>query len=129
MPAFYFRAPTLFEPLAVPSDALRDALHDAKGMAGILAQSRTFAAWFEGTLAARGLAVTGPFVDESGWIVEAKPETGFVTCIFCTGGRNDEALFHMLVSRFSGASERVGEIVEALLKEAPEITDLEVERD
>jgi hypothetical protein len=129
MPGFYFRAPTLFEPLATPSDHMRDVLHDAKGMADILAKSGKFAAWLETAMGARGLSVTGPFIDESGWILEAKSEAGFVVCIFCTGAREDDALFHMLVSRFSGATERVGQIVEVLLKNAPEITDLEVEPD
>ncbi len=129
MPGFYFHAPTLFEPSAAPSDDMRGALHDAKGMAEILAKSRKFAAWLETAMGARGLGVTGPFLDEGGWILEAKSEAGFVCCIFSSGAREDDALFYMLVSRFSGATERVGQIVEAILKNAPEITDLEVVRD
>jgi hypothetical protein len=129
MPGFYFRAPTLFEPSATPSDHMRDVLHDAKGMADILAKSGKFAAWLETAMGARGLSVTGPFIDESGWILEAKSEAGFVVCDVSSGARGDDTLFYMLVSRFSGATERVGQIVEALLKNAPEITDLEVERD
>jgi hypothetical protein len=129
MPGFYFRAPTLFEPEAVPGDDMRGALHDAKGMAGIMAKSGKFAAWLETAMGARGLDVTGPFVDEGGWILETKSEAGFVVCIVSSGARGEDALFHMLVSRYSGATERVGQIVEALLKDAPGITDLEVEHD
>jgi hypothetical protein len=129
MPGFYFRAPTLFEPSAVPSDDMRDTLHGAKGMADILAKSGTFAAWLGTAMGARGLSAKGPFIDESGWILEVKSEAGFVVCNVSSGAREDDALFYMLVSRFSGATERVGQIVEALLKNAPEITYLEVERD
>jgi hypothetical protein len=129
MPGFCFHAPTLFEPDAMPGDALQGALHDAKGMAGILAKSAKFAAWLETAMAARGLTVTGPFVDEGGWILEAKSEEGFVCCIFSTGARDDDTLFGMLVARYGGATERVGQIVEAILRSAPEITDLEVEGD
>jgi hypothetical protein len=125
MPGFYFRAPTLFEPSAAPSDDM----HDAKGMADILAKSGKFAAWLGTSMSARGLSVKGPFIDESGWLLEVKSEAGFVVCNVSSGAREDYALFYMLVSRFSGATERVGQIVEALLKNAPEITDLEVERD
>ena len=126
MPGFYFRAPTLFEPSAVPSDDMRDMLHDAKGMADILARSGKFAAWLETAMGARGLSAKGPFIDEGGWILEIKSEAGFVVCNVSSGAREDDALFYMLVSHFSGATERVGQIVEALLKNAPEITDLEV---
>jgi hypothetical protein len=129
MPGFYFRAPTLFEPSTVPSDDMRDILHDAKGMADILAKSGKFAAWLGTAMGARGLSVKGPFIDESGWILEVKSEAGFVVCDVSSGARKDDALFYMLVSRFSGATERVGQIVEALLKNAPEITDLEVKHD
>jgi hypothetical protein len=129
MPGFYFRAPTLLEPSATPSDDMRDILHDAKGMADILAKSGKFAAWLETAMGARGLRVKGPFIDESGWMLEVKSEAGFVVCNVSSGARADDSLFYMLVSRFSGATERVGEIVEALLKNAPEIVDLEVERD
>jgi hypothetical protein len=129
MPEFHFHAPTLFEPSAVPGEDMQGALHDAKGMAGILAKSAKFAAWLETAMAARGLTVTGPFVDEGGWILEAKSEEGFVCCIFSTGARDDDTLFGMLVARYGGATERVGQIVEAILRSAPEITDLEVEGD
>jgi hypothetical protein len=129
MPGFYFRAPTLFEPSAVPSDDMRDILHDAKGMADVLAKSRKFAAWLGRAIGARGLSVKGPFIDESGWLLELKSEAGFVVCNVSSGAREDDALFYMLVSRFGGASERAGQIVEDLLKNAPEITDLEVEPD
>jgi hypothetical protein len=129
VPGFYFRAPTLFEPSAAPSDDIRDILHDAKAMADILAKSRKFAAWLETAMGARGLGVEGPFIDESGWILQVKSGAGFVVCNVSSGARQDDALFYMLVSRFSGATERVGQIVEALLKNAPEITDLEVMRD
>ncbi len=129
MPGFYFRAPTLFEPSAAPSDHMRGVLQDAKGTAALLAKSGKFATWLETTMGARGLSVTGPFIDESGWILEVKSEAGFVVCNVSSGARGDDALFYMLVSRFSGATERVGQIVEALLKISPEIADLEVERD
>ena len=126
MSGFYFRAPTLFEPAAAASDDLRGVLHDAKGMADILARSEKFAAWLGTAMGARGLSVTGPFVNESGWILEVKSEAGFVVCDVSSGARRDDALFYMLVSRFSDATERVGQIVEALLQNASEITDLEV---
>ncbi|HEX4158038.1 MAG TPA: hypothetical protein VHY79_06155 [Rhizomicrobium sp.] len=61
--------------------------------------------------------------------METKSEAGFVVCIVSSGAREDDSLFYMLVARYSGATERVGQIVEALLKDAPEITDLEVEHD
>jgi hypothetical protein len=127
MNGYYFRAPTLFEPAAVPSDALRDRLHGARGMADILARSEKFARWLKARMTERGLDTGGPFIDEGGWILQTASEGGFVVCDVSAGGSgDDESLFYMLISRFKGATEHVGGIVEAILKESPEIEALEM---
>jgi hypothetical protein len=129
MTGFYFQAPTLFEPLATPSDALRDVLHDAEGMAQILARSEKFAQWLALEMKKNGLDTSGPFIDESGWILETACKRGFVVCNVSAGARGDNALFYMLLSRFDDETDEVDSIVEAILRRSTEITELEVERD
>lgn len=126
--AFTFRAPTLFEPLATPSDELRDVLHDARGMAVILAKSEKFARWLKAEMDKKGLAAGGPFIDESGWILQVSSKPGFVTCDVSGGADGDEALFYMLVSQFQGATDEAVRAVEAILSQSSEITELKVER-
>jgi hypothetical protein len=128
MTGFHFRAPTLYDPSATPGEELRTVLHGAKGMAELLAKGEKLARWLAAEMNARGLDTSGPFIDEGGWILQTKSQPGFVVCDVSGGARDDDSLFYMLVSRFGGATEEVPRIVEDILTQAPEITELEVER-
>jgi hypothetical protein len=125
MTNFTFKAPTLFEPEAIPSDSLLDALHDARGMAAHLAKIKKFALWLEAEFDKKALAAKGPFVDEGGWLFEVPSSVGFVICIV-SGPERDDVRFHMLVSQIGGASAEVGHAIEAILRDAGEIIELEV---
>ena len=122
-----FKAPALFEPTAKPSDDLLGALHDAIGMAEHLAKIEKFARWLKSKMNDKGIAAKGPFVDESGWIIEAPSNGGFVTCIL-SGPERDDTNFHLLVSEFAGATGDVGQAVHAILAGSPEISELLVKQ-
>jgi len=94
-------------------------------MAEHLAKIKRFVIWLKTEMDKKELASTGPFVDESGWIIEAPSKGGFVVCIV-TGPDKDSTDFHILVSEFSGATREVGDTVEAILRNSGEISELRV---
>lgn len=128
MMEFTFRAPMLFEPLATPSDELRAKLRDALGVPEVLARSEKLARWLKDEMGKQGLDANGPFVDESGWVVEVPSGGGFVWCLVSGGSGGDEAPFHMLLAQIGDATEEVGHTVAAMLSHSSEITEFKSER-
>jgi hypothetical protein len=129
MIGFHFRAPALFDPSAIPSADLLGALHTAPGMADILAQSLKFVRWLADEMRKSGLDTTGPFIDESGWLLQTSSKSGFVICNVSGGSRGENSLFYMLLSEYGGATGEVGQTVEDILSRSAEIAELEIERD
>lgn len=73
---FQFRATTLFDASAdVP---VEDELHDAPAAAEHLAKIKRFALWLRSAMGADGLAANGPYLDESGWMIDVPSDRGFV---------------------------------------------------
>lgn len=125
MKEFQFRAPTLFDASAkVPVD---DELHDAPGAAEHLAKIKKFALWLKSEMVNKGLVARGPDIDEGGWMIDVPSNGGsFVLCIV-SGSRGDESLFELLVTEIGGATADVGDIIEHILRNASEITELRVD--
>ena len=127
MKEFTFRAPTLFDASAEPSLEEEDALHDALAAAEHLAKIKKFALWLKSEMVGQGLAARGPSLDESGWMIEVPSGGGpFVLCIV-SGSSGDESLFLLLVTEIGGAPKDVEDVVEDILRNASEITELKVE--
>jgi hypothetical protein len=126
---FQFRAPTLFDASAVA--AVEDELHDAPGVAEHAAKIKRLALWLKSEMVGKGLAATGPYLDEGGWCIDVPstvPSNGgpFVLCIV-SGSRGDDSLFELLVTEIGGAPKDVGDAIEHILRNAREITALTVD--
>jgi hypothetical protein len=121
---FRFRAPTLFDASAeVP---VEDELHDAPGAAEHLAKIKKFALWLKSKMVDKGLAANGPYLDESGWMIDVPSNGGaFVLCIV-SGSSGDGSLLELLVTEIGGANEDVGDAIEHILRNASQITELRV---
>ena len=127
MTDFIFKAPTLFDPTAIPDDSLCSELHDAPGMAKHLATIQKFAVWLMAEMDEEKLSVGGPFADESGWVFQAPSNEGFVVCIV-SGPNGDKTHFHMSISEHSGATREVRDAVEIILRNSGKISDLKLEQ-
>ncbi len=127
MKEFHFRAPTLFEASAEPTAEEEQALHDALSAAEPLAKIRRFAFWLKSEMVAKGLNARGPSVAEGGWEISIPTGGGpFVHCSVA-GSRDDASLFELLVVEIGGAPKDVGDVIERLLRNASEITELTVD--
>ena len=79
----------------------------------------------------KGLAATGPYLDEGGWCIDVPstvPSNGgpFVLCIV-SRSRGDDSLFELLVTEIGGAPKHVGDAIEHILRNASQITALTVD--
>ena len=125
---FQFRAPALFDGSAKASERSLLAHHDAPGAAINGAKTKRFAYWLTSEMASNGLAASDPSLDEGGWqISTSSSNNGFVLCIL-SGGRDDEPLFELLVTKIGGATEEnhVCRVIERILRNASEITELRI---
>jgi hypothetical protein len=125
MNEFRFRAPSLFQSHARPSEELEGILHDAPGMAVHLAQIEAIARWLLGKLNELRVDATGLGVDESGWIIEGPSTIGFSTCIL-SGHEIENAHIHALVTSYGGAGHEFGNAISTILRSSPEIVDLQI---
>ena len=129
MKEFHFRAPTLFDASAqVPAqDKLQ--VHDdvGPGAAEHLAKIKKFAIWLKYEMVNKGLAANGPHLDTSSWVIDVPSNGGpFVHCTV-SGSSGDESLFELLVVEIGGAPKDVGNVIEHILRNASQITDLRVD--
>jgi hypothetical protein len=131
---FYFRAPTLFDASAKVAAEDKLAVHDdvGPGAAEHLAKIKKFALWLKSEMVAKGLAANGPYSDTSSWMIDVPSNGGvpgarpFVLCSV-SGSSADESLFELLVTEMGGAPKDVGHVIEDILRNASQITELRVE--
>jgi hypothetical protein len=122
---FHFRAPTLFDVSAKASVEDELILHDSRGTAEHLAKFKKCALWLKSEMVNEGLAADGPGFDEGGsWMIQVPSDDGaFVLCTL-SASSGDDPRFVLLVDEFGGAPEDVGHVVENILRNASEITEL-----
>jgi hypothetical protein len=125
---FHFRATTLFDASANASVEDKLILHDAPGAAEHLAKIKKFAFWLKSEMVNKELAADGPDFDEGGSWAICVPSNGgaFVLCTV-SGSIGDESLFELLVVEIGGAPKDVGHVIEHILRNASQITELRVE--
>ena len=76
----------------------------------------------------KGLAANGPHLDEGSWTIDVPSNGGpFVHCIVSGIRRGDASLFELLVVEIGGAPEDVGHVIEHILRNASQITELRVD--
>jgi hypothetical protein len=124
---FTFRAPMLFDPAAVPGDM--EFYPDAPDASRTLAKIKKFVLWLQAEIDKKGLAIKGPFLDETGWCFELPSKDGFVLCMVDTH-HADETLITMLITDIHQAEEEYGRLVEAaeaVLSQSSEITELKID--
>jgi hypothetical protein len=126
---FCFRAPALFDASAeIPmGDELQ--VHDdvRPGTAEHLAKIKKFALWLKSEMVNKGLAANGPYLDPSGWMIDVPSNGGpFVLCTV-SGSPGDESLLELLVVEIGGAPKDVGHVIEHILRNASQITELRVD--
>lgn len=129
MKEFHFRAPTLFDASAeVPVDD-RLQVHDdvGPGAAEHLAKIKKFTLWMKSEMINEGLAAKGPYLDTGSWMINVPSNGGsFVLCTV-SGSPGDESLLELLVAEIGGAPKDVGNIIEHILRNASQITELRVD--
>ena len=133
MKEFRFRAPTLFDASAEVAAKDRLEVHDdvGPGAAEHLAKIKKFALWLKSAMVDKGLAANGPYLDTASWMIDV-PSDGvpgqcpFVLCMI-SGAVGDESLFELLVTEIGGAPKEVGDVIEHILRQAREITELRVD--
>jgi hypothetical protein len=126
---FQFRAPRLFDPLAEVAVEDRLEVHDdvGPGAAEHLAKIKKFALWLTSEMVNKGLAANGPHLDTGSWMINV-PSNGdsFVLCTVSSSS-GDESLFELLVVEMGGAPKDVGHVIEHILRNASQITELRVD--
>jgi hypothetical protein len=121
---FTFKAPTLFEPHAYPSD--NEFIHDEPDeTAERLAKIKKFANWLKAEMEKHGIATKEMVLDASGWVFDVPSEEGWVMCFVSNLDDGDETLIRLLVTEMGGAPEGVDSAVEALLSKSSEIIELQ----
>lgn len=103
---------------------------NAPGVAEYGAKTKRFALWLKSEMVNKGLAATGPDLDEGGWYINISSNSaGFVLCIV-SGRGGDESLFkfELLVTKIGDAIEEDAcDAIEHILRNASEITELKVD--
>jgi hypothetical protein len=126
---FSFKAPSLIEPNATPDYELQGYMGDAPGSAKELAESRKLAFWLESAIRAKNYRISKPEADEGGWILSGiSGPDGFTFCVL--GGSKDTC---SIVVSFAGSGAEnlgiaFGQVIEDILKDSPEIFELQVSR-
>jgi hypothetical protein len=124
---FHFRASTLFDASATATAEEEAQLHDALGAAGYLAKSKRLAFWLKTEMVKGGLNARGPSLAETGWEISIPTGGGpFVHCSV-SGSAGDASLFQLIVVEIGGAPRNVGDVIERILRNASEISELKVE--
>jgi len=123
---FSFRAPTLFGASAKASVREEEQLHDAPGAVAHIVKNKRLAFWLASEMANNGLPAGDPGLDEGGWMISIPSDRGgFVLCIV-SGSPHDDSLIQLLVTEIGGAPKDVGDAIEHILRNASQITELEV---
>jgi hypothetical protein len=122
---FTFRAPTLFEPEAIPT--ANELIHDEpRATSERLVKIKKFVHWLKAEMNKSGISTKGLNLDPSGWVFEVPCQEGFVMC-FVANLYGDEARISLLVAEMGGAPAGVDRSVEALLRRSSQIAELKVE--
>jgi hypothetical protein len=122
---FTFRAPTLFEPEAIPT--ANELIHDEpRATSERLVKIKKFVHWLKAEMNKSGISTKGLNLDPSGWVFEVPCQEGFVMC-FVANLDGDEARISLLVAEMGGAPAGVDRSVEALLRRSSQIAELKVE--
>ena len=127
MKEFTFRAPTLYDASATASEKEKDAWHDAPGAADYGAKTKRFALWLKSEMVKKGLAANGPYADEGNWMIDVPANSGGFSLCILSGSGGDDQLFSLLVTEIGGAPKEVGDVIEHILRQAREITELRVD--
>lgn len=126
MTTFTFNAPTLFDPEATATQELKDILHDAPAAADMLATRERFVLWLQAEMGRHGFPdASRPFPAEDGWSLEYPSKDG---ATICTISHSDDEfiLFHMSAWEFRDTTRDACDVLERILSQSPEITDLVV---
>lgn len=124
---FTFKAPTLFQPDAYPSDD--EFIHDEPDeTAERLVKIKKLVVWLKTEMEKHGIVTKGLGLDPSGWVFEVPSDHGFVMCFVSNLDDGDETLIRLLVTEMGGAPEGVDSAVEALLNKSSEIIELHAAR-
>jgi hypothetical protein len=126
---FHFRAPTLFDASAEVPVEDRLEVHDdvGPGAAEHLAKIKKFALWLKSEMVNKGLAANGPHLDTASWMINVPSSGGRLVLCTVSGSIGDESLFELLVVEIGGAPKDVGHVIEHILRNASQITELRVE--
>ena len=101
-------------------------MHEAPGLAGILAQRERFVLWLQAEMGRHGFPNTArPFPDEDGWSLEYPSKDG--STIYTISHSDDEdILFNMRAWEFRDTTRDACDALECILSQSPEITNLVV---
>ena len=75
----------------------------------------------------KGLAANGPHLDTASWMINVPSSGGRLVLCTVSGSIGDESLFELLVVEIGGAPKDVGHVIEHILRNASQITELRVE--
>lgn len=129
MQSFKFFAPNFFDSEALPNSELKEALHDAPGIALGLARLERFALWLELEISKQGLKVDGPSPDEGGWTLSVPAKDGFVLIVISVV-ENASRRFDILVSDIGNCAEELQQaiaVVHRILVASPNVINLSIE--
>lgn len=97
----------------------------------MLAKQRRLAFWLAAEMESRGLETGEPEMDEGGWMLTVPSANGFILCVLGLDGGED-APFSLAVAKIGESKRdypRVVAALEAILREAAEVSDVRVDRD
>jgi len=124
---FTFKAPTLFQTEAYPSDD--EFIHDEPDETSErLAKIKKVALWLKTEMEKLGVATKELVLDPSGWVFDVPSENSFVMCFVSNLDESDETRIRLLVTEMGGAPEGVDRAVEALLSQSSDIIELQAAR-
>jgi hypothetical protein len=123
---FTFKAPTLFEPQAIPNP--NELIHDEPtSTPERLVKIKKFVHWLKAEMDKNGLSTKGLNLDPTGWVFDVPCDKGSVMCVVANLD-GEEASINLLVTEMGGVPEGVVDrAVEALLRRSSQIADLKVQ--
>jgi len=130
MAQFTFKAPALFEAATTAADTLDWVHHDSPEVSEQLAKHKRFAFWLKSKMDEKGLDASNPHMGEGGWMITLDSGEGFILCIVSSDSGGEKP-FDLLVTEIGGYEEdclKTTAAIEAILSEAEEVEDLEVDR-